>query len=54
MSEGRDLTPKQAAAELGIHVNTMYKGIKAGWVPCTRMGKQWRIDPASLEALLQK
>ncbi|MBA7665936.1 hypothetical protein ES703_74011 [subsurface metagenome] len=46
------LTPKQAAEYLKISKPTMYKLLKQRKIPARRLGKQWRISKAVLDAFL--
>jgi hypothetical protein len=43
---GPGLTPKEAAAEIGLHVAGIYIAIKSGGLKATRHGGRWAIDPA--------
>lgn len=47
------LTVEQAAAYLQIHRVTVYKYIRAGFLPAARLGKVYRIYRKDVEALLQ-
>jgi len=44
------VTPAQAAAELRVSVATLYGLIRDGRVPARRVGTQWRIPQAGLDA----
>lgn len=49
-----DYTPKEVAALLGCHVQTVYKLLKVGRLKGYRLGGHnggWRIPKASVEAL---
>lgn len=43
MIERRCLTPEEYAAECKVSVRTVYRLIKAGKIPATRVGRQWRL-----------
>jgi len=46
------LTLDEAAAYLRVHRRTMGRLLRAGTVPGTKIGRQWRIRRADLEAAL--
>lgn len=46
------MTPKEAALYLGISKPTMYKLLRKRKIPARRLGKQWRISKAVLDAFL--
>ena len=39
------LTLPQAAEELGVHYMTVYRYVRTGRLPATRIGGTWQIDP---------
>lgn len=43
------ITPKQAAAYLGLHVITVYRLIKKGKLPGFKVGGQWRFKKDLLD-----
>jgi MerR family transcriptional regulator, light-induced transcriptional regulator len=45
------LTLQQAADELGVHYMTVYRYVRTGKLPATRVGGGWRIDPSDLARL---
>lgn len=45
------LTVQQAADQLGVHYMTMYKYVRTGRLPGSRVGGGWRIDPSDLDSL---
>lgn len=51
MMERFALTPKEAAAMLGVHVTTVYRAIKAGEIP-TEIVSNRKLIPA--RALVEK
>ena len=44
------LTVTDAAARRGVSVETMRRWARDGWVRAVLLGRDWRIDPASLDA----
>jgi excisionase family DNA binding protein len=42
------LTLPQAAEALGVHYMTVYRYVRTGRLPATRVGGTWQIDPADL------
>lgn len=48
------LTVEQAAEYLQVHKATVYKYIRAGWLPAAKLGKVYRIFRRDVEALLSK
>ncbi|APU16672.1 MULTISPECIES: helix-turn-helix domain-containing protein [Actinoalloteichus] len=46
------LSVEQVADRLGLHVRTVRGYIRSGRLPAVRIGKQYRIAPADLQALL--
>ncbi len=47
------LTPEQAAAELQLHPNTVYKLLAEGSLPGRKVGSSWRIPRARLMEWLE-
>lgn len=45
--------PEGAAEWLGIHEQTVYRLLRSGELPGKKIGRQWRIHKASLEAYLK-
>jgi excisionase family DNA binding protein len=43
------LTLLQAADELGVHYMTVYRYVRTGRLPATRVGGTWHVAPADLE-----
>ena len=46
------MTPKEAAKYLGFHLVTIYRLLKKGAVPATKIGGQWRFKKDVLDAWL--
>lgn len=46
------MTPKEAAKYLGFHLVTIYRLLKKGDVPATKIGGQWRFKKDVLDAWL--
>jgi excisionase family DNA binding protein len=44
----RPLTLQQAADKLGVHYMTVYRYIRTGKLPATRVGRAWQVDPDDL------
>lgn len=44
------LTPKEAAASLGISQRLLWSKTKIGEIPCLRIGKAVRYSPTALQA----
>ena len=42
------LTLQQAADQLGVHYMTIYRYVRTGKLPATRVGGGWRVDPDDL------
>jgi excisionase family DNA binding protein len=49
---GRTLTLKETAERLGVHYMTAYKYVRHGKLPATKVGGEWRVAEADLEAML--
>jgi excisionase family DNA binding protein len=49
----RLLTPAEVARALGIPRNTLYNWLKHGRLRGVKIGRQWRIQPATLTAYVQ-
>jgi excisionase family DNA binding protein len=45
------LTVKEAAALFRVSTKTMLRWIKAGTLPATKLGRDWRIARSDLKAL---
>ena len=48
------MTPKEAAKYLGFHLVTIYRLLKKGQVPATKIGGQWRFKKDILDDWLSK
>ena len=48
------IRPRDAAALLALCQRTLYTMTKAGLLPCVRVGKSLRYDPADLAAWVQR
>lgn len=46
------LTRPEAAAYIGVHINTLDRHIKAGTIPAHRIGRAVRVHRAELDAAL--
>jgi len=46
------MTPKEAVKYLGFHLVTIYRLLKKGEVPATKIGGQWRFKKDVLDAWL--
>ena len=46
------MTPKEAAKYLGFHLVTIYRLLKKGEVPATKIGGQWRFKKDVLDSWL--
>jgi excisionase family DNA binding protein len=44
----KPLTLQQAAGELGVHYMTIYRYVRTGKLPATRIGGGWQVDPDDL------
>lgn len=42
----------QAAELLGVHYMTAYRYVRTGRLPAHKVGQEWQVDPAAVEALL--
>lgn len=52
-SDGQELlTPEEAAFKLRVSLDTIYKLIRRGDIPATKVGSQWRIKLRDLNAYL--
>jgi len=45
---------KDAAAELGVSITTLYRRIRAGKIACWRLGSRYFVSKADLGSLFQK
>lgn len=46
------LTPEEAAAMLRLNRETIYRNLRRGVLPGTKLGGQWRISRTKLESML--
>jgi len=46
------LTPEEAATLLRLNRETVYRNLRRGVLPGTKLGGQWRIPKAQLETML--
>ncbi len=44
----KSLTLQQAADRLGVHYMTVYRYVRTGKLPATRVGRAWQVDPDDL------
>jgi len=44
------ITPEEAAEILRVNTHTVYRALRAGKIPGGKIGNQWRISRADLEA----
>jgi excisionase family DNA binding protein len=51
MSRQDLLTLHEAAERLGVHYMTVYRYVRTGRLPGRKVGVEWRVDPADLDAL---
>jgi excisionase family DNA binding protein len=49
-----ELTLHEAADRLGVHYMTVYRWVRTGRLPATRIGAEWRVDPADVEAMRRR
>ena len=47
----KPLTLLQAADKLGVHYMTVYRYVRTGKLPATRVGGAWQVDPDDLARL---
>jgi len=45
------LTPEEAAVLLRLNRETVYRNLRRGVLPGTKLGGQWRISKSALESL---
>ncbi|NNC92266.1 MAG: excisionase family DNA-binding protein [Acidimicrobiia bacterium] len=45
------VTLQEAADQLGVHYMTVYRYVRLGRLPATKVGGTWEVDPADLERL---
>ena len=45
------ITLNEAAERLGLHYMTVYRYVRTGRLRATKVGAEWRVDPAAVEAL---
>jgi len=48
------MTPKEIARYLGFHLVTVYRLLKRGEIPATKIGGQWRFKRDILDAWLME
>ncbi|HOE69068.1 MAG TPA: helix-turn-helix domain-containing protein [Candidatus Omnitrophota bacterium] len=48
------MTPKEAAKYLGFHLVTIYRLLKKGEIPATKIGGQWRFKKDVLDNWLME
>src|SRR4051812_3521760 len=46
------MTLREAADRLGVHYMTVYRYVRAGRLPATRTGAEWRVRAADVERLV--
>jgi excisionase family DNA binding protein len=51
MSAAVTMTIQEVADNLGVHYMTAYRYVRQGRLPATRLGAEWRIQPADVDAL---
>lgn len=51
IAKTRPPTPQEVADWLGVHVQTIYRGIWDGSIPTTRIGRKHFIDPRYVDQL---
>ncbi len=54
MAEEKLLTPAQVAERLQVHERTVTRWLRDGYVRGFKLGKEWRIAPADLNAFIEK
>ncbi|MDX1424416.1 MAG: helix-turn-helix domain-containing protein [Kiloniellales bacterium] len=54
MAEQPLLTPAQVADRLQIHERTVTRWLREGYLRGFKLGKEWRIAPADLEAFMDR
>ncbi len=54
MIEEKLLTPVQVADRLQIHERTITRWLRDGYLRGFKLGKEWRIAPADLNAFMEK
>ena len=47
----KPLTLQQAADKLQVHYMTVYRYVRTGKLPATRVGSVWQVDPDDLAQL---
>ena len=53
MAEEKLLTPGQIAERLQIHERTITRWLRDGFLRGFKLGKEWRIAPADLNAFME-
>lgn len=51
MSTAVTMTIQEVADSLGVHYMTVYRYVRQGRLPATRLGAEWRIQPSDVDAL---
>jgi excisionase family DNA binding protein len=54
VAEQKLLTPAQVADRLQIHERTVTRWLRDGYLRGFKLGKEWRIAPADLNAFIEK
>jgi len=47
------MTPSEVARVPHVDASTVRRMVRAGVLPAVRVGGQWRLDPATVERLLE-
>ena len=45
---------QQTAQQLGLSIGTIWRHIKSGAIPATKIGNRWRILQSDIDGLFQK
>jgi excisionase family DNA binding protein len=51
---GGGLTLDEVADRLGLHYMTVYRYVRTGRLPASRVGRTWSVDPADVDALARQ
>lgn len=54
VTENHLLTPDDVAAQLKVHVNTVYKNLTEGKIAAVKIGNQWRIRQAEVDRIINE
>ena len=54
MAEKKLLTPAQVAERLQNHERTVTRWLRDGYLRGFKLGKEWRISPADLNAFMEE